>query len=160
MGGAGFFQLFLLYRQKYKRIIFGWTATTLLLLLAFWGIGARAYAQDVAWIETEMVRTAKWTAANLPDDVLVAAHDIGALGYFDGREIVDLAGLVSPEVIPFIRDEAQLARYLTEKGVDYLILFPTWYENLPEGLALVYNTKGHVAPLIGGENMMIYQWAR
>lgn len=159
LGTAGVFQFVEMYREKYRLPIFAWLAATALLLFAFWGIGAKAYAQDVAWIETEMVRTAKWTATHLSDDDLVAAHDIGALGYFDGREIVDLAGLVSPEVIPFIRDEAQLANYLSEKGVDYLIVFPTWYKTLPEGLALVYNTKGHVAPLIGGENMMIYQWA-
>lgn len=160
LGLAGIQQLFSRYRQKYGLAVWAWIGIIALSLAVFWGLGVKAYVKDVAWIETEMVRTAKWTAAHLPNDALVAAHDIGALGYFDGREIVDLAGLVSPEVIPFIRDEEQLALYLSQKGVDYLIVFPTWYETLPEGLPLVYNTNGHVAPLLGGENMMIYKWVR
>jgi hypothetical protein len=45
---------------------------------------------------------------------LIAAHDIGALGYFGQRNLLDLAGLISPEVIPFIRDEDRLA-YLDRK---------------------------------------------
>ena len=128
--------------------------------LTFFGIGARSYANDVAFIESEMVATAKWVNANIPETKIIAAHDIGALGYFDGRELVDLAGLVSPDVIPFIRDEALLSEYLTERTIDYLIVFPTWYKTLPEGLALVYNTEGYFAPIYGGENMVIYQWSR
>ncbi|MFM8320091.1 MAG: hypothetical protein ACKOC5_04165, partial [Chloroflexota bacterium] len=92
-----------------------------LLCAAFWGVGANAYARDVAIIESEMVAAARWVAANTPPDALVAAHDIGALGYFGGRRLVDLAGLVSPEVVPFIRDEAALAAYLDRRQVEYLV---------------------------------------
>ncbi len=129
-----------------------------LVWLTFFGVGARSYANDVAFIESEMVTTAKWVHANIPAGKIIAAHDIGALGYFDGRELVDLAGLVSPEVIPFISNETLLVEYLTERKVDYLIVFPTWYKTLPEGLALVYNTEGYFAPMLGGENMVVYQW--
>ena len=56
-------------------------------------LGARSYGEDVGLIQSEMVVTAKWVAANLPPDAIVAAHDIGALGYFDNHELIDLAGL-------------------------------------------------------------------
>ena len=137
-----------------------WGASLLLVWVAFWGLGAKSYAEDVAFIESEMVATAYWVSENLPPDALIAAHDIGALGYFDGRELVDLAGLASPEVIPFVRDEEKLILYLEERKVEYLIVFPSWYETLSEGLPLVYNTKSYFSPAIGGENMAIYQWAR
>jgi len=74
--------------------------------------------------------------------------------------LVDLAGLVSPDVIEFMRNEEELILYLDERDVDYLVIFPSWYETLSEGLSLVYNTEGRFAPIIGGENMIIYQWAR
>jgi hypothetical protein len=87
------------------------------LLLGCFLWGARFYADDVSFIEEEMVATAKWIAANTPADAVIAAHDIGALGYFDRHRILDLAGLVSPEVVPFIRDETRLAPSSARSGL-------------------------------------------
>ena len=125
----------------------------------FVGLGAQSYAQDVAYIETEMVAVAKWADANLPSDVLVAAHDIGALGFFDQHQLIDLAGLVSPEVIPFLRDEAQLAVYLDRCGADYLIAFPSLYPDLAARSDIVFSSQGVIAPAMGGENLVVYRWS-
>ncbi len=126
--------------------------------LGFYGIGAQAYSQDVAIIETEMVASAKWISVNTPPNSVIAAHDIGALGYFGGRKIIDLAGLVSPEVIPFIRDEVKLANYLDDQHVDYLETFPGWYPYLSKIGSQIYDTNGKYSPSAGGENMRIYRW--
>jgi hypothetical protein len=107
-------------------------------------------------IETEMVAAARWVAENAGPEELIAAHDIGALGYFAERPLLDLAGLVSPEVIPFIRDEGQLAVYLDEQQPVYLMTFPGWYPELTAGLEAVYSTEGTVSPELGGENMVVY----
>jgi len=147
--------------RRWGRVVApAWSVSILLVWIGFWAMGANAYAEDVAFIESEMVVTAQWVSENIPPDALIAAHDIGALGYFDGRELVDLAGLVSPEVIPFVRDETKLAEYMDKRDIVYLIVFPSWYETLSEGLPLVYNTGGYHSPAIGGENMIIYQWVR
>ncbi len=135
-----------------------WKLATGLTLVLFWGRGAFAYAGDVAFIESEMVTTARWVAANVPPKALVAAHDIGALGYFGDRDLVDLAGLVSPDVIPFIRDEAQLADYLDEQKVDFLVTFPDWYPSLTSDLIPVFSTGAPYAPSMGETNMAVYQW--
>ncbi len=128
------------------------------LLVVFWGFGAWTYARDVAVINTEMVRTAKWVEQNLPSDALVAAHDIGALGYFGRHDLVDLAGLINPEVIPFLRDENRIAAYLTEMRVDYLVTFPDWYPHLTAGLIPIYSTDAPYAPSFGEMNMAVYRW--
>jgi hypothetical protein len=94
--------------------------------------GAPAYGRDVQFIEDEMAATATWVATNTPPDTLIAAHDIGALGYFAPRPLVDLAGLVSPEVIPFIRDEERLLDYTLERKATYLVSFPGWYSVLTD----------------------------
>ena len=130
----------------------------LVLSLTFWVFGARAYAQDVAIIESEMVSTAKWVAENIPDEDLIAAHDIGALGFFDAHPLLDLAGLVTPEVVPFMRDEGQLARYLDDHAVEYLIAFPEFYPILSQEAESIHSTNGRFPPMLGGENMIVYRW--
>ena len=135
-----------------------WKLSVAVVLVIFWGRGAVAYAQDVAVINTEMVDTAKWVAVNIPPDKLVAAHDIGAMGYFGDHDLVDLAGLVSPEVIPFLRDETQLAAYLNERGVSYLVTFPDWYPHLTSNLSMVFTTGAPYSLAFGEQNMAVYRW--
>ena len=135
-----------------------WAVIVALVTLGFVGLGARSYALDVAYIESEMVETAKWAEANLPPDALIAAHDIGALGYFARRNLIDLAGLISPDVIPFLRDEARLAEYLDWRGAEYLIAFPGLYPDLAARSPLLFSTNGKFAPLLNGENMAVFHW--
>ena len=136
-----------------------WRGGAAMLAAAFVVLGARSYANDVAVIESEMVVAARWAAANLPPGALIAAHDIGALGYFDNHPLIDLAGLVSPEVIPFIRDEPRLAEYLNQRGADYLIAFPGFYPLLTRGVPIIFTTGSPIAPaLFNEENMTVYLW--
>lgn len=136
-----------------------WRGSIVMLAVAFVFLGAQSYANDVALIESEMVVTAKWAAANLPPDALIAAHDIGALGYFDNHRLIDLAGLISPEVIPFIRDEPRLAEYLDQQGADYLIAFPGFYPLLTENAGIVFNSNSAVTrEVFKEENMSIHLW--
>jgi hypothetical protein len=135
-----------------------WVLATAALWLGFWVFGATLYRRDVRIIETEMVATAKWVAANIPPQAIIGAHDIGALGYFSQRPILDLAGLISPDVIPFIRDEARLAEWLTASGAQYLVTFPDWYLALPVGREKVFGTSAPYSPAAGGTNMAVYRW--
>lgn len=158
----GLLGLFTCMRQertnKYHwSLLTGWRLFILGISGAFWLFGARAYAQDVALIESEMVETAKWVSENIPGGELIAAHDIGALGFFDTHPILDLAGLVSPEVIPILRDEDQLLMYLESNDVNYLIAFPDFYPLLSKLSSPVFITNGSIAPLLGGENMVVFR---
>lgn len=149
-------------QQKYisrKSLIFAYKLLTISILLIFFYLGAKAYALDVAIVETEMVETAQWINNNLDEDSIIAAHDIGALGFFSTQKIIDLAGLISPEVIPFIRDEAEIEKYLNQNQADYLVVFPGWYEKLNWGKVSIYTSNGEFSPLAGGENMTIYIWS-
>ncbi|MFQ5409789.1 MAG: hypothetical protein ACE5FI_15370, partial [Anaerolineales bacterium] len=135
-----------------------WMAASALVLVIFWGIGLQRYFTDVRIIDSEMVATAQWVERETPADALVAAHDIGALGYFGGRSLLDMAGLISPDVVPFIRDEARLAAYIKAQGAAYLVTFPGWYPRIvarPEWQP-VFSTGAPHAPAAGGENMAVY----
>jgi len=141
-----------------RRIAFVWTALTGMLCLLFSPLAARQNAADVAWIEKDMVGTAKWAQENLPPDALLAVHDIGAIGYFDQHRIIDLAGLVSPDVVPFIRDQDQIAAYLDQRGADYLVTLPDFYPKLVAQLEPIYPPGGNCLPASGEVTMCIYRW--
>ena len=40
----------------------------------------------------------QWLSQNSEEHALVAVHDIGAIGYYSGRRVLDLGGLVTPEI--------------------------------------------------------------
>jgi hypothetical protein len=67
----------------------------------------------------------RWLDRNSPADALVAAPDIGVIGYYSHRRILDLGGLVSPE-INRMRREIDVERII-EEGLylkfdpDYLV---------------------------------------
>lgn len=137
-----------------------WTLTLAALLFAFLFLGATLYAQAVAIITCEMVAVAQFTRANLPPGARIAAHDIGAQGYFDpDRPMLDLAGLVSPEVIPFIRDEAKLKTWMLERGAQYAIFFPTWYPRLARDAQFheIFSTGCAATREMGEENLRVYE---
>lgn len=135
-----------------------WQISLGALVVIYLFFGARAYAQEVAFIEREMVDTAHWVQANLPPQAVIAAHDIGALGYFDTHPLVDLAGLISPEVIPILNDERALAAYLDAQGVDYLIVLQGIYPRLEAGHQVVH--QGFSADISEAETspMIVYRW--
>jgi arabinofuranosyltransferase len=132
---------------------------TLVLLLAFVVVGGGAYAQDVNFIECEMVDTAHWLAANTPPDALIATHDIGAIGYFSEHPLLDMAGLITPQVIPFIHDEPRLLAFIQGNRADYLVTFPSWYPQIVQNPCLVpvYCTECPWTESMGHDNMVVYR---
>jgi hypothetical protein len=135
-----------------------WAAMIATLLILFWWLGLDSFTRDVAVINGEMVTTASWLVSHSEVDDLIAAHDIGAIGYFAEREIVDLAGLISPDVIPFIRDEDKLTAYLDEKCPKYFVTFPSWYPEMVEGREMVFQTDAEITREFGQDNMAVYLW--
>ncbi|MFO7681092.1 MAG: hypothetical protein R6X34_13675 [Chloroflexota bacterium] len=134
--------------------------TFALLLLFFAVLGAQTYATDVAFIEGEMVNVAHWLAENTPPNALIAAHDIGAIGYFGERPLIDLAGLISPQVIPYLTDEFALSHYLTGTHAQYLVTAPGWpYADIikTSRATLLYQTNYTWTTEQGLNNMAVYQ---
>jgi len=90
------------------------------------------YAQSVANVAASDLALARRLAATLPPEALLAAADIGALGYLLPNRIVDLGFLVSPDLAAHVaaaaaagasRDDALLS-FLAAREVDYVATFP------------------------------------
>jgi len=141
-----------------RRFVLWWQMIIGVLCLTFGFIGARQNAYDVYWIESEMVETAKWVEQNLPPDAVLAVHDIGALGYYVQNPLIDLAGLITPEVVPFIRDETRLVEYLDSSAAEYLIVFPGLYPQLTSQRTPAFVAGLEFDPLQIDEDMHVYRW--
>ncbi|MFN8564454.1 MAG: hypothetical protein U0703_23190 [Anaerolineae bacterium] len=140
-------------------------AASALLLFAVFAflLGLRAYVQDIqAIIDQEMVTAAHWIADNLPPGDLLVVHDIGAVGYFAPRPILDIAGLINPEVVPLMQHPDTMWELMQARGGKYLMALDN---QVPGGdvhdprLCEVFTTGGDVAPRAGASNMTVYALA-
>lgn len=129
---------------------------------------AHLYAWNVENISRMHVALGHWVAEHTPPDAVLALNDIGAITYISERPVVDLAGLVTPEVVPLLRtpDQAsRLAEFLAERGVQYVVIFPNWFPDLAarsdllEPLHQVTLERNTIA---GGQTMVVYRahWRR
>ncbi len=137
-------------------------SAVLLFLATTFLLGLRAYVQDVAIIDQEMVATAFWIRDHLPPEDLLVTHDIGAVGYFAPRPILDIAGLVNPEIVPMMQDPDAMWAYMQAQGGRYLMALDTQIpgRNLEDPrLCPVFNTQGEAAIRAGGSNMITYELA-
>ena len=136
-------------------------AILMVMLLFFLPAGGQQYRTDVAFIEGEMVAAARWLQANTPPQALIAAHDIGAIGYFAQRPLLDLAGLISPEIIPLLHDESLVAAYVAQSRAQYLVTAPGWpYSPLttdPQQAVLIFQTDHPWTRQQGLNNTAIYR---
>jgi hypothetical protein len=94
-----------------------------LVLLIFWLQGANIYSWNVDNIQDQQVAIGRWLAGATDAQAVVAATDVGAVGYFGGRRVVDLEGLVTPEVNRLRRAGISLMPFLREQGVEYVVLY-------------------------------------
>jgi tetratricopeptide (TPR) repeat protein len=96
-------------------------------ILALWAM-RQTYAGDCRYINDRQVRTALWIRDNLPPDARIATHDVGAIGFYSGRRVVDMVGLVSPSMIRNIGSFDGLNRFLVSEHATHLALLRNWFE--------------------------------
>lgn len=103
------------------------------------GSGPLRYARNVANVHDSDVATARWLAPRLSPQALLAVQDIGALKYLLPNPVVDLVGIVNPEILAYVRAseatagaswEHRLFDYLETRKPDYLVVFPEHYPRL------------------------------
>jgi hypothetical protein len=91
------------------------------------GRGAQIYGSNVRYIDDFQVSTARWLRVHTPAGALVATHDVGAIGYFSDRPVLDMAGLIDPQVVPFVSNQDALESYLARRHAAYVVMFVDWY---------------------------------
>ena len=120
---------------------------------------ARPYALAVKNIQELHVRTGRWIAENLPPGAVVAVNDVGAIAYFGRRRILDLEGLVSPEVLPYRNLPDRGQQVVRAMRPDYLVIFPGWYPDLSNDPAFQEIHRVSIADNIisAGDTLVVYR---
>jgi len=134
--------------------------------------GLMTYARNVKNTTEMQVAIGRWLKANAPADSLLAVNDIGAIGSITQMRVLDLQGLVTPEVLP-LRDmrsrldgtaPMKMFEFIVSRRPGYLVIFPQWYPELAARTDLF--TQVHSVVLTdnitnGASEMVIYRtiWA-
>jgi hypothetical protein len=149
-----------LYTAQLKRL--GWTAVAAvtLMTIVFWANGARAYLVNVRSLESQHMVVARWLRTNTPPDAAIATQDIGVLGYFADRRLIDMAGLTDPAVVPIMHQPAQMAAYIRQQGGEYVVVFPSYYQQLIEEqkLKLVFVSDKYDFHELGSDPLAVFQF--
>jgi hypothetical protein len=106
-----------------------WLVAALVLAqnLAVWRVQVLPHVRSFSpALESSLVAWGRWLDRHAARDAVVATPDIGAIGYYGHRRVVDLAGLVTPAMVPhLLRDtpEAAIARFdfATFSRPEYLV---------------------------------------
>jgi hypothetical protein len=101
-------------------------------------------APEMAWFKLELLyrQAAEWINPFLRPGDVVAAGDIGAVGWFTGAPILDTVGLISPEAVPYypldpallVINYAMSSDLIRHQQPDYLITLEVYVRHslLPE----------------------------
>lgn len=122
---AGAWQLRDARRQQ---VAIGLLAGLVVLNAVYW---RGVYASDIRHMVQVRLASADYIRTHLPPDAVVAAHDIGALGWRMERRCLDLGGLIDPTFLEYARD-GRVAEFLQERGAGYLVL-PTKHSSQAAG---------------------------
>jgi hypothetical protein len=109
-----------------RRLIAAMAVLTMLQSLTFYfAVAVRPTREFSRGLREVLVPMGIWLAENSPPGSVVATPDIGAIGYFSGRRVLDLGGLVTPEIND-MRRRIDVQRIIDEGlyldlGADYLV---------------------------------------
>jgi hypothetical protein len=136
-----------------------------LLLLPRW---SAAFASDVRDINTMQIGMAHWVETHVPAGQPVAVNDIGAVGYIANHPVVDVMGLVSPDLLridrelPYDRRLRDLYAAIRRSPARDLIIFPSWFPAIAgqPGLRPRYSITIPGSYIEGGPSMVVYRLPR
>ncbi len=152
-------------------------ALVLVAALSAWGsaAGLLRYAREVKNINDMQVKVGRWLLERPGGPGTIAANDIGAIGFVTRSPILDLTGLATPEVIPYLRrpaapgssnrgwngaSESGLLEFLHARRPDYVAVFPGWYPSrfFREGLGQeVFRVDLDDNVICGDRSMIVYR---
>ena len=158
------------YEAKgYKRFTLFRKATIAIILVVSINSGV-LFAAVLGWnvenINNQQGKIAEWLNENLPGETAFGMNDIGIITLKTKKYVVDMAGLVTPEVFSFQKMSYEdgtkaLFKFLKAKDVNYIIIYPDWFEyimaNYSGAFTRVHSEKLEKNTICGGIEMMVYK---
>jgi len=112
-------EIYAALKQRWAR---GLLAAAMLCLLAIQGFRPwhELYLNQCRHIQEVHIRAADFCRSTLPANARIASFDIGSLGFFSNRHVIDLGGLVDPKAHQYLRAR-RLGPYLEEMRASHYI---------------------------------------
>lgn len=130
-----------------------WSAVSAVVMAAWAVLG-------VGNINDMQLRAADWLRRRTADSDLIATNDIGAIGFFTRRPVLDTIGLVEPDIVRHYLAGGSLVDYLERRRPAYVAVFPHWYRELDRRDDLfrpVHRIKLGFNVMCGGSELVIYR---
>ncbi|HMQ68934.1 MAG TPA: hypothetical protein PKC58_08080 [Ignavibacteria bacterium] len=150
------------YMNNVKRV----TAVLLIFSVPYFLVFAVALGKNTDNINSQQVKLAKWVSQNVGRNETIAINDIGAITFLNGNKIIDMAGLVTPEILRYRqymwKDNLDSLNYLLKKNnVSYIIIYDHWFREYIDkyGYQMEFITSAILDEntICGGREMKVYK---
>jgi len=88
--------------------------------IAGWSSQRKEHYSAIAYVQNRQVAAAEWINTYTKPSAIVATHQIGAIGYYGKRKLLDMTGVVTPRIIPSIGNLHDLETFIRGSHVDYI----------------------------------------
>jgi hypothetical protein len=152
-------------------ILAGYAAACVIIGVMNLNSTSQLFTDICRYYKVRHVAAGEWINKNTPVNAVIATHDIGAIEFYGNRKLVDMVGLVSPEIIDKMKAGfiGYLNNYLIEKKPDYIVTLRNWFEIVndnpvfvpvkePEVLE-IYKFKPHVTHIMDAQASGLIQQA-
>lgn len=128
---------------------------------------ARAIGMNTQNINDQQVELANWVKENVPQNETIAINDIGTITFISKNKVVDMAGLVTPEILRYRtyrwEDNMDSTYYLLKNNnVSYVIIYDDWFKGFldehKENFEYVRSAILEDNTICGGEEMKVYKF--
>jgi hypothetical protein len=144
-------------RARYPSIVWGLAILAIVRLLSQDVSYAPTYAAQVDNINRLHVAMGEWLATHTAPTDAIATNDIGAIGFFSGRRVIDLEGLVTPAVLPYRAQRAYVS-FVEHARPAWLVIFPEWYPELAARTDLFHEVSRITVPHVSAahDSLVVY----
>ena len=97
-------------------------------------------AESVRNINDQHLAVVGWLRQNMRPSDTLAVDDVGTIGYFLNKPVIDLTGLMTPTLWPLQHDQDSLWHMARKMGANLFVIYrrlnPTFYEHYKDSLVL------------------------
>jgi len=148
--------------QKKRNAVWIITVISLIYFIVY----AVLLGKNTGNINDQQVKLAKWVNENVGRNETIALNDIGAITFINKNRVIDIAGLITPEMLQYRNyygnENLDSVNYLLKKNnVSYIIIYDEWFKQYLEeyGKDLIFITSAILDDntICGGTEMKVYK---
>jgi len=141
-------------------------ACILIFSFVYFTVFAVALGKNTDNINSQQVKLAEWVHENVRRDETIALNDIGAITFINKNRIIDMAGLVTPEILRYRTYQLDVNldstnSLLKKNNVAYIIIYDNWYKEFlnkyKDNLTFVTSAVLEENTICGGIEMKVYK---